>query len=177
MTTAKHDYNASSFLRRHTLQGRDTSRQKGAYRRVLTRSWWQIGTYTLKQWNQKQHKTKWTRGMHPADHTAKCNTHHNGSRATKKNRRADDHEQDSHQRDDRNTTKPWQQWQQIGEKTTRQGKKKSWCNHCKSWVYHSSDKCYMLEKNKQNCPPWYNNLMSPNGTKKKNQEWWGQGSK
>ena len=51
-------------------------------------------------------------------------------------------------------------------KPTRQGKKKKWCNHCKSWVYHNSDKCYALEKSKQLHPPWHNNLMNPNGTKK-----------
>ena len=33
----------------------------------------------------------------------------------------------------------------LGEKPTRKGKKKKWCNNCKSWVYHSSDK-YHTEK-------------------------------
>ena len=42
-----------------------------------------------------------------------------------------------------------------------------WCNQCKSWVYHNSDKCYALEENKQQHPQWYNNLMNHNGTKKR----------
>ena len=61
---------------------------------------------------------------------------------------------------------PRQQWQQIGGETNQRGKENKWCNHCKSWVYHNSDKCYMLEKNKHHNPPWYNNLMNPNGMEK-----------
>ena len=37
----------------------------------------------------------------------------------------------------------------MGDTTTKQGKKKKLCNNCKNWVYHNSDKCYTLEKNKQ----------------------------
>ena len=48
----------------------------------------------------------------------------------------------------------------------QQEKEKKWYNHCKSWAYHNNDNCYTLEKNKQNHPLWYNNLMNPNGTEK-----------
>ena len=36
------------------------------------------------------------------------------------------------------------------------------CKYCKSMVYHNSDNCYTLDKNKHIQPPWYKD--------KKNQE-------
>ena len=49
---------------------------------------------------------------------------------------------------------------------TRQGKKKKLCNNCKSWVYHNSDKCHTLEKNKQHHSPLYCTHFNPYGTRK-----------
>ena len=33
-----------------------------------------------------------------------------------------------------------------GDKLLKQGKKKRWCNTCKSWEYQNRDKCYTLIK-------------------------------
>ena len=64
----------------------------------------------------------------------------------------------------------------VGGTTTKQEKKKKFCSNCKSWVYHNSDKCYTLEKNKQNFPLWYNTHFNPVGQEKgetKHDEGWG----
>ena len=53
-----------------------------------------------------------------------------------------------------------------------QGKKKEWYKKCKSLVYHNSDACHTVDKNKHNHPSWYINRKQ-GGT----QEWWDGGSK
>ena len=40
----------------------------------------------------------------------------------------------------------------LGEAITKQGMEKKLCIKCKNWVYHTSNKCYTLDKNKHNHP-------------------------
>ena len=53
-----------------------------------------------------------------------------------------------------------------GETSTKEGKKKKLCINCKNWVYHNSNKCYTLETNKYNCPPWCSNNNNMKGSRK-----------
>ena len=63
----------------------------------------------------------------------------------------------------------------MGEALIKQGKKKKLCINGKSWVYHTNDKCYTLEKNKHNGPTWYSNYFNPDGSRKVGNQEWGMG--
>ena len=56
-STARHGNNESSFSRKHTFQEKGILRQKEVHRRASTRSCQMSGTFTSKQWRQRQHKT------------------------------------------------------------------------------------------------------------------------
>ena len=119
-------------------------------------------------WGHKskgQIRKKGTTWAHQAGHQPECHASHHGLRTAEKDQGA--HNDKQNPAPQNNTHR--QQGARMRKKNKKkwmQGKKKIWCNNCKSWDYHS-DACFKFETNKQHCLPCYKDRNNPDGAKQR----------